>query len=109
MKQVLVLVVMTAFAGAAAAQLRTIPQDAKRGKISHLQGMQVAIDGKGQRLSPGVQIRDPDNRLLLPAYLPVKSDVKYLLDRDGMVHRVWILTTQEKAQADKAKTLPARK
>jgi hypothetical protein len=81
---------------AAAAQLRTIPQEAKRGEIRHLQDMLVEIDGKPQRLSPGAQIRDAHNRLVLPVSLTGKSEVKYLLDRSGMVHRVWILSAKEK-------------
>jgi hypothetical protein len=85
----------------AAAQLRTIPQEAQRGEIRHLQGMLVEINGKEERLSPGAQIRDPDNRLLVPGSLPEKSDVKYLFDGAGMVHRVWILSAPEKAQAGK--------
>jgi hypothetical protein len=80
-------------------QVRNIPQEAKRARISHLEGMLVDIDGKRARLSPGAQIRDPDNRLVLPAHLPAKSDVKYVLDNKGLVHRVWILSAREKAQA----------
>jgi hypothetical protein len=81
---------------AAAAQLRTIPQDAKRGEIRHVYDMLVEIDGKQQRLSPGAQIRDADNRLVLPVSLSEKSEVKYLLDTSGLVHRVWILSAKEK-------------
>jgi hypothetical protein len=81
---------------AALAQLRTIPQEAKRGELRHVQDMLVEIDGKRQRLSPGAQIRDPDNRLVLPVSLSEKSQVKYLLDASGLVHRVWILSAKEK-------------
>ena len=87
-------------ASAAAAQLRTIPAEAKRGEIRHLQEMLVEIDGKRQRLSPGAQIRDTDNRLVLPMSMMQKLDVKYLVDGLGNIHRVWILTAQERAQAD---------
>jgi hypothetical protein len=100
MRRFIVLLAVAGFASAALAQLRSIPKEAKRGEISHLREMTVEIDGKGQRLSHGAQIRDPDNRLVMPAYLPAKSDVKYLVDRAGMVHRVWILSALEKAQAD---------
>ena len=37
----------------AAAQLRTIPADAKLGEIRHVQEMLVELDGKPQRLAPG--------------------------------------------------------
>jgi hypothetical protein len=93
--------VLLLFANPALAQLRTIPQEAKRGQMSHLQEMVVAIDGKPVRLSPGAQIRDPDNRLVLPVSLPANSDVRYVADENGAVHRVWILTAQEKSQVQK--------
>ena len=85
------------------AQLRSIPEEAKRGQMSHLQDMVVQIDGKAVRLSPGAQIRDPDNRLVLPVSLPANSDVRYVADDSGAVHRVWILTAAEKVLADEAK------
>jgi hypothetical protein len=97
-KRVLVLVAMTAFAAAAAAQLRTIPKQAERGEIRHLQAMYVELNGKPLQLSPGAQIRDADNRLVLPTSLTESTDVRYQLDGSGMVHRVWILSPQEKAQ-----------
>jgi hypothetical protein len=82
----------------ALAQLRTIPKEAKRGEIRHVQGMLVEIDGQQQLLSAGAQIRDGDNRLVVPASLTEKSDVRYLIDAGGMVHRVWILSAREKAE-----------
>lgn len=88
-------------ANAAAAQLRTIPPDAKLGEIQHMSAMLVELDGKPQRLSPGAQIRDTDNRLMLPMSLSEKQRVKYLLDAQGAVHRVWVLTPQERALAEK--------
>jgi hypothetical protein len=97
MKEVLVLVVMGAFAGTAAAQLRTIPKEAQLGEIRHLESMVVEIDGRPQKLSPGAQIRDPDNRLVVPGALAEKSHARYLLDATGLVYRVWILSPREKA------------
>ena len=62
-------------ANPAAAQLRTIPADAKLGEIRHVQEMLVELDGKPQRLAPGAQIRDADNRLMLPVSLSDKQSV----------------------------------
>ena len=87
------------FATPAVAQLRSIPQDAPRGEIRHVQGMYVELNGKPVQLSPGAQIRDADNRLVLPTLLVEKFDVRYLLDGIGLVHRVWILTPLERTQA----------
>jgi hypothetical protein len=87
-------------ANPAAAQLRTIPADARLGEIRHVQEMLVELDGKPQRLAPGAQIRDADNRLMLPVSLSDKQSVKYLLDAQGLVHRVWLLTAEERARAE---------
>jgi len=82
-------------AGSAHAQARNIPERAKGGAITHLQGMIVSIDGVAVRLAPGVQIRDQDNRLVVPTAVPPGSQMKYLLDEQGMVRQVWILTPAE--------------
>ena len=93
----LALILLLSFAAGAAAQLRTIPKEAKVGQIRHVQEMQVELDGKPQLLSTGAQIRDADNRLVLPVTLQQREDVKYLLDAAGLVHRIWILSPKEKA------------
>ena len=90
-------------AGAARAQLRMIPADAKRATMSHVQGMTVEIDGKRADLAAGAQIRDGNNRIVLPGTLPAGSLVKYMPDPQGQVWRIWILSPQEAAQPDPKK------
>jgi len=91
------LILLMALAATATAQLRTIPKEAKVGEIRHLQDMVMEIDGKPQRLTPGAQIRDTDNRLVVPASVAAKTQARYLLDATGMVHRIWLLSPREKA------------
>jgi len=88
------------YCAAAAAQLRTIPQDAKRGTMRHVQETIIEIDGERALLSHGAQIRNQSNAIVLPMALPRDSVVKYQLDQAGHVHRVWILTPQEAAQPE---------
>ena len=95
--RVLAFILLACGATLAAAQLRTIPQEALVGQLRHLEAMVVEIDGKPRSLSPGAQIRDPDNRLVLPVSLVETTQVRYLADSTGMVHRVWILSAAEKA------------
>ena len=95
--RILLVVLLATWCAAAAAQLRTIPPEAKVATIRHLESMAVEIDGKPQQLAPGAQIRDADNRLVLPTALPDKEQAMILLDGSGMVHRVWLLSPQEKA------------
>ena len=83
----------------AAAQLRTIPQDAQRAEMRHVQTDIVELNGRPARLAPGAQIRDVSNRIIVPTALPAGALVKYRLDGAGLVREVWILSPQEAAQA----------
>ena len=94
----LALITAALFAAAAFGQVRTIPKDAKRAKMSHVQERIVALDGKREMLAPGAQIRDAMNRIVVPSALPANSLVKYRRDPSGAVREVWILTPQEAAQ-----------
>ena len=80
------------------AQVRTIPEQAKAGEVGRVQDMTVSIDGVELRLAPGVRVRDESNRIVFPAALPAGAQVKYLLDHQGMVRQVWILTPEEAAK-----------
>jgi hypothetical protein len=93
----LVLALALSFAAAAAAQLRTIPPQAQPGTLRHLMDLAVELNGQPVDLAPGAQIRDADNRLILPASLTETTAVRYLLDGAGKVNRAWILSPQEKA------------
>lgn len=100
---ILAALALAVVAGAALAQLRTIPPDAKRGTLSHVGQSEVRLDGKPAKLSPGSQIRDENNRIVLPTMLPPESKVKYLPDAVGNLHRIWILSQQEIARPDPKK------
>ena len=86
---------------AAMAQVRQIPDIAKRGNIVHVQDGIVRIDGEQMRLSAGAQIRSRDNLFIVPMSLPPGALVKYTLDSSGQIHRVWVLTAEETAAPDK--------
>jgi sirohydrochlorin ferrochelatase len=98
--RLLAVVLLGCAAGAAQAQLRTIPPDAKRGTMSHVQGMTVVLNGRQAELAAGAQIRDGNNMIVLPTALPAGVLVKYQIGADGKVTRAWILTPQEAAQPD---------
>ena len=98
MRGVLAILVFLLAASAAQAQLRTIPADAKRATMSHVEGMTVELDGKKMLLAAGAQIRDGRNMIVVPTMVPKGILVKYQLDTQGLVGRVWILSPQEAAQ-----------
>jgi hypothetical protein len=111
MLRILILAIGLAASVAAVAQVRSIPAEARRGLLTHIQGTSVNMrhagfhfwwwsDGKTLQLSSGAQIRDASNLIIPPTAVPPGSLVKYTLDEAGYVHRVWILTQQEAAQRD---------
>ena len=100
----LLAIAVFAFAASAAqAQFRSIPAEAKRATLSHVQGMTVEIDGKTTQLAAGAQIRDARNLIVVPTAVPAGARVKYLSDAQGQVARIWILSSQEEAQPDPKK------
>jgi hypothetical protein len=96
-------VVLLASASIAMAQtvIRTLPEDAKRGRLSHVQETVLSLDGKKIQLAPAGQIRGPNNLIIQPAALPRDSLVKYQLDASGSLYRAWILTPEEAAKSDR--------
>jgi hypothetical protein len=95
---------MAAAAALGQVSVRTLPEDARRGYLSYVQGNVVTLDSKEIRLAPGAQIRSANNLVVLPTQLPPKSLVKYQLDGGGSLFRAWILSPQEAAQPDKFAT-----
>ena len=100
-KLLALLICVLVLPAAALAQVRQIPDSAKRGNIVHIQETVVEIDGEPLRLSAGAQIRSRDNLFIVPMSLPRGAPVKYTLDGSGQLHRVWVLTPEETAAPDK--------
>jgi len=110
LRRLAIAVLLASVSGAALAQpiLRTIPDDAKRGVMSHVQGMTVEItpvEGTNFNtvtvqvdLAAGAQIRDGRNMVVVPSAVPPSTLVRYQLNPDGKLRRVWILSPQEAAQ-----------
>ncbi len=82
---------------AIAALPRPIPEDAVKAKAAFMRPGVVQVKGKSLRLSPGAQIRDTHNRIVLPSHIRGEYTVRMRLDNNGQVHRVWILTPEEAA------------
>ena len=89
---------LSAFSGAGA-QMRTLPADTERGVIRPLQDMVVSIDGRPMQLAPGASIRGPDNLIIVPSALPADgARAEYLVDANGQVSKVWLVTPEEAAR-----------
>ena len=85
--------------GMSSAQLRRLPADAKAGEIRQLQDMTVLVaDQTTLRLAVSAQIRDAENRIVLPGSLASGTVVLYVLDGNGDVRRAWIPGDAEAAR-----------
>jgi hypothetical protein len=74
---------------------RPIPVEAASARMQPSGNGQVALDGTAYPLSPGAQIRDPQNRIVQPVAVQESARVRYLTDATGAVHRIWILGPDE--------------
>jgi hypothetical protein len=93
--------ILLLIAASAMAQQRpvAVPSDAQVARMTYVEATHsVDLDGVREQLSPGAQIRDQSNRIIVPAAMPPDSVVCYQRDTAGLVHRVWILTPEEAAQ-----------
>jgi hypothetical protein len=76
-----------------------IPDDSRRGVIRHVEEMAVTVDDKPMRLAPGAQIRDQQNLIIVPVAIPRGGAwADYVLNSDGQIFRVWLLTPDELAK-----------
>jgi len=88
-------------AGTAFAQTRPvpIPEESRRGVIRHVKQMAVAVDDKVVQLAAGAQIRNQQNLIIVPTAIPPNGAwADYVLNADGEVLRVWLLTPAEVAR-----------
>ena len=88
------------FAAPGHAQLRTLPDNAKRATVGQQQYPLPYVDlgGTVVKLGPGGVIYDQHNRTIVHGALPPGADVAFTTDLNGDVARIYILTPQEQAQ-----------
>jgi hypothetical protein len=85
----------------AVAQFRNppIPEDSRRGVIRHIEEMAVAVDDKAMQLAAGAQIRNLQNLIIVPTAIPRSGAwADYVVNADGQISRVWLLTPDELAR-----------
>ena len=76
-----------------------IPQNSARGYIRHVEQMAVTVDDKAIQLAAGAIVRDQQNLIIVPVSIPREGAwADYVLDRDGQIFRVWLLTPDELAR-----------
>ncbi len=79
---------------------RAIPAEAPRGTMTHITEFRVEVNGVPTVLSANVRIWNTDNLLIVPSALRPRSVVKYQLDVNRQIERVWVLTKAEVDRPD---------
>lgn len=96
MQATLFLILMISLTNAALGQLlRNFPIDSQAGKLTKFDYPMVVISRQNLYLSPGSQIRDANNLIVMPAMLNAQGLVRYQLDTMGNVQRIWFLNPGE--------------
>ena len=83
---------------ALAATLRRIPAAALKAEMVANGSYNVTLGDTAYALVPGSQVRDTNNRIVLPAALSGTFVVRVLFNFNGQISRIWILTAEERAQ-----------
>jgi hypothetical protein len=61
--------------------------------------MAVTVDDKAMQLAAGATVRNQQNLIIVPMSIPRGGAwADYVLNRDGQVFRVWLLTPDELAR-----------
>ena len=79
------------------AMVRTFPAETKKGELTPPVQQSVLISGQTYSASPGLQIRNDQNLIMMPGMLQQTVPVRYQFDQMGNVWRIWILSANELA------------
>ncbi|MFB0937041.1 MAG: hypothetical protein QMB52_14805 [Propionivibrio sp.] len=75
---------------------RTLPPEVKVGFMLPPPGDgTIIISGHVLQLSPVAQFRNQQNLIVMPMAIQKSSDVVYLNDTFGSVHRIWLISQAE--------------
>ncbi len=78
---------------------RPIPPAAKWVEAEFIGVDRVKVDDYIYTLSAGTQIRDQNNLIVPFSHVRGKFDVRVLFDINGQMHRIWLMTPEEIAEA----------
>lgn len=82
----------------AAADVRDIPASTKQVKVSPYTSRSLLIEGKEVFLTAGARIHSDANRTVVPGRVLPNSIARVMVERDGRLSEVWILTPDEIAR-----------
>ena len=75
---------------------RVLPPEVKTGVMQPPPGDgSIIINGSALTLSPVAQFRNQQNLIVMPMNIKQSTDVVYLNDPFGSVHRIWLISQAE--------------
>lgn len=75
---------------------RAIPEKSKAGILSPVMGNnQIKIDGDNHTLAFNARIRDEGNRIIHTGMIHQKKRIRYTVNRQKQVDRIWLLAAGE--------------
>ena len=80
---------------ATTALVQTYPVNAGAGVLSPPVLQSVTIGEVVYPVAPGLQIRNPQNLIVMPSTIQSSLNVRYQLDAMGSVWRIWVLSAAE--------------
>ena len=99
-KRFIIFLLLSVCTIAALATPRPFPQNAKSGTFSVSLYPTVLINGESIRMAPGAQIIGKKNTIVMPtALMNTQYYVRYTINSQGAVSKIWILTDEELALA----------
>jgi hypothetical protein len=78
--------------------MRNFPTNAQTGELRGIQNGAAQVGDKIYRLTPATRIYDTNNLIVLPVSAPQSGRVAFVLDAQGFLSKIWVLTPQEAAQ-----------
>jgi hypothetical protein len=88
-------------AGTALGAPREFPPKTRAADMYRIEFRTIHLADRSLSLAPGAQIRNQRNLIVQPITVTAPARIRYLLDRDGQVSRVWILTPEEARLSDR--------
>jgi len=77
---------------------RNFPPKVQAGELRGIQNSLAQIGDNTYRLTPATRIYDANNLIVLPVSAPQGGRVLFLLDPQGFLSKIWVLTPEEAAR-----------
>ncbi len=78
--------------------MRNFPPNVQVGELRGIQNGVAQVGDKIYRLTPATRIYNTNNLIVLPVSAPQSGRVAFVLDPQGFLSKIWVLTPEEAAR-----------